>query len=75
MIIFCLREHLHRDTAPLTFPCFIKRDFFPSAYKNCTATAPSRIKNCTWPPFAKASEGKDGKKHAILALQPGLFFG
>jgi hypothetical protein len=47
MTIFCLRDKLHRDTAPVIFPGFIYRDCFPAAYKACTATAPAPNKICT----------------------------
>jgi len=49
MTIFCFRDNLYRDTAPVPFSDFIYRDYFPSIYKTCTAIAPARNKNCTIP--------------------------
>jgi hypothetical protein len=81
MTNFCLRDKFHRDTAPVPFLGFIYRDHFPAVNQTCTATppslryggqsAPARNKTCTMPTFAKASAGKDGKKHAIPGLPPG----
>jgi hypothetical protein len=48
MTIFCLRDNLHRDTAPVPFPNFIYRDYFPAVYKAYTATAPAPDKIHTW---------------------------
>jgi hypothetical protein len=41
------RDNLNRDTAPVPFPGFIYRDYFPAVYQTYTAIAPARNKNCT----------------------------
>jgi hypothetical protein len=40
---------MYRDTAPVSFPSFIYRDYFPAVYQTCTAIAPARNKTCTCP--------------------------
>jgi len=47
MTIFCLRDNLYRDTAPVPFSCIIYREKYPAVYQTCTATAPARNKICT----------------------------
>jgi hypothetical protein len=47
MTIFCLRDKLHRDTAPVPFRNFFYRDYITAVYKIYTATAPERNKNST----------------------------
>jgi len=44
MTIFCLRDNLYRDAAPVPFSSIIYREKDPSVYQNCTATAPERNK-------------------------------
>jgi hypothetical protein len=41
MTIFCLRDNLYRDAAPVTFTSFIYREKYPAIYQTCTATAPA----------------------------------
>ena len=45
---FCLRDNLHRDTAPVTFLSFIYRDYSPIVYQTCTTIAPALNKIRTW---------------------------
>jgi hypothetical protein len=47
MTIFCLRDNLFRDTAPVPFSNFIFREKSSAVYQTCTATAPARNKDCT----------------------------
>ncbi len=47
MTIFCLRDNLYRDAAPVPFTSFIYREKFPAIYQACTATALVFYKICT----------------------------
>jgi hypothetical protein len=47
MTIFWLLDNLYRNTAPVSFPDFIYRDYFPAIYQTCTASAPACNKNCS----------------------------
>ena len=47
MTIFCLRDNLYRDAAPVTFTSFIYREKYPAIYQTCTATAPAPNKTRT----------------------------
>ena len=47
MTIFCLRDNLHRDTAPVPFSSIFYREQYPAVYQTCTATAPVFYKLCT----------------------------
>jgi hypothetical protein len=47
MTIFCLRQNLYRDTAPVLFSNFIYRDYIPTVYQTCTAITPAPNKVCT----------------------------
>jgi hypothetical protein len=47
MTIFCLRDNLYRDAAPVPFSSIIYREKDTAIYQTCTATAPERNKICT----------------------------
>ena len=47
MTIFCLRDKLYRDAAPVPFTSFIYREKYPAIYQTYTATAPALNRICT----------------------------
>ena len=48
LTIFCLRDNLHRDTAPVPFSNFSYREKYTAVYQTSTATAPAPNKIRTW---------------------------
>jgi len=47
MTIFCLRDNLYHDAAPVPVTSFIYREKYPVINKTFTATAPALNKICT----------------------------
>jgi hypothetical protein len=73
LTIFYLRSNMYRDTAPVPFPSFIYRDYFPAVYQTYTATVPARNKTCTW--TAKSTPYLSCHRDNFPAKAPGRVIG
>ena len=75
---FWLRDKLYRNTAPVLVTKFVTGDKFVAPIKLVPRSRQNVIEIVPWPSFAqglrqgfgpqRASEGEDGKKHAIPLL-------
>jgi hypothetical protein len=69
MTIFCLRDDFYRDTAPVPFRGLVYRDYNPTVYQTCTATAPAPNKICTM--TAKSTPYLSCHRDSFLPKVPG----
>ena len=69
MTIFCLRDNLYRDAAPVHFSNIVYREKDTAIYQTCTATAPARNKIHTR--TAKSTPYLSCHRESILPKVPG----